>query len=98
MVSAAGMQGCVEQLEENDMAEESGPRHGVEGIVEDVKGKAKEVIGKVTGKDHLEDEGRVQQEKADAQRDVAEHEARAEAARAEAAAREAEQRTEQGQQ
>jgi uncharacterized protein YjbJ (UPF0337 family) len=80
------------------MAEESGPRHGVEGIVEDVKGKAKEVAGKVTGKGHLEEEGRAQQEKADAQRDVAEHEARAEAARGEAAAHEVEQRTEQRQQ
>ena len=78
------------------MAEDSGAKHGVEGIVEDVKGKAKEVIGKVTGKEHLEDEGRAQQEKADAQRDVAQHEAQAEAARAKAAAREAEQRAEQG--
>jgi uncharacterized protein YjbJ (UPF0337 family) len=78
------------------MAEEkSGAKHGVEGIVEDVKGKAKEVVGKITGKEHLEDEGRAQQDKADAQRDVAENEARAEAARAEAAMHEAEQRAEQ---
>jgi uncharacterized protein YjbJ (UPF0337 family) len=77
------------------MDQDSGAKHGVEGIVEDVKGKAKEVVGKVTGKEHLEDEGRAQQEKADAQRDVAEHEARAEAARAEAATHEAEQRVEQ---
>ncbi len=77
------------------MAEDSGTKHGVDGIIEDVKGKAKEVIGKVTDKEHLEDEGRAQQEKASAQRDVAEHEARAEAARAEAAAHDAEQRVEQ---
>jgi uncharacterized protein YjbJ (UPF0337 family) len=77
------------------MSEKSGAQHGAEGIVEDIKGKAKEVVGKVTGKEHLEDEGRAQQEKADAQRDVAEHEAKAEAARTEAAAREAEQRVQQ---
>lgn len=77
------------------MAEKSGPKHGAEGVVEDVKGKAKEVAGKLTGKEHLEDEGRAQQAKADAQRDVAEHEARADAARAEAATREGEQRIEQ---
>ena len=77
------------------MAEDSGVEHGVDGIVEDVKGKAKEVIGKVTGKQHLEDEGRAQQDKADAQRNVAEHEAKAEAARADAATHEAEQRVEQ---
>jgi uncharacterized protein YjbJ (UPF0337 family) len=77
------------------MEQDSGARHGVDGVVEDVKGKAKEVVGKVTGKEHLEDEGRAQQDKADAQRDVAEHEARAEGARAEAAAHEAEQRVQQ---
>jgi uncharacterized protein YjbJ (UPF0337 family) len=80
------------------MAEDSGVEHGVDGIVEDVKGKAKEVIGKVTGKQHLEDEGRAQQDKADAQRNVAEHEAKAEAARADAATHEAEQRVEQARQ
>jgi uncharacterized protein YjbJ (UPF0337 family) len=74
------------------MAEDSGVEHGVDGIVEDVKGKAKEVIGKVTGKQHLEDEGRAQQDKADAQRNVAEHEAKAEAARADAATHEAAER------
>jgi uncharacterized protein YjbJ (UPF0337 family) len=80
------------------MSEKSGAEHGVEGIIEDVKGKAKEVVGKVTGKDHLEDEGRAQQDKADAQRDVAQHEAQAETSRAEAATHEAEQRAEQGKQ
>jgi uncharacterized protein YjbJ (UPF0337 family) len=73
----------------------SGPKAGAEGIVEDVKGKAKEVAGKVTNNDALADEGRAQQEKADAKRDVAEHEAKAEAARAEASMHEAEQRVQQ---
>ena len=30
------------------MTKDSGPEHGAKGIVEDVKGKAKEVIGKVS--------------------------------------------------
>jgi len=80
------------------MSEDSGAKHGIDGVVEDVKGKAKEVIGKLTGKEHLEDEGRAQQAKADAQRDVAEHEAKAEVARAEASTHEAEQRVEQARQ
>lgn len=80
------------------MAEKSGPRAGVEGIVEDVKGKAKEVAGRVTGHDELEDEGQAQQDKARSERDVAEHEAKAEGARAEASEREAEQRLHQARQ
>ena len=74
------------------MTEESGPKAGMDGIVEDVKGKVKEVAGRVTGSDELEDEGQAQQEKASAKRDVAEHEAKAEAKRAEASEKEAEQR------
>jgi uncharacterized protein YjbJ (UPF0337 family) len=77
------------------MAEKSGPKHGAEGIVEDVKGKAKEVAGKVSGNQHLENEGRAQQDKAASQREVAQREAQAEKARAEAAAKEAQQRVEQ---
>jgi uncharacterized protein YjbJ (UPF0337 family) len=77
------------------MAEESGPKSGVEGVVEDVKGRMKEAAGAVAGNDRLRDEGEAQQGKASAQRDVAEHEAKAEKARAEAAAREAEQRSHQ---
>ncbi|KAA1250299.1 CsbD family protein [Mycobacterium simiae] len=63
------------------MAEKSGPREGVEGVVEGAKGKAKEVIGAVTGRDDLKHEGQAQQDKADAQRDAAKKEAEAEAAR-----------------
>jgi uncharacterized protein YjbJ (UPF0337 family) len=86
------------RTKEVGMTENSGAKHGVDGVVEDVKGKAKEVIGKVTGNEHVEEEGRAQQEKADAQRDVAEHEAKAEMARAEAAGHEADQRVEQARQ
>jgi uncharacterized protein YjbJ (UPF0337 family) len=77
------------------MAEESGPKAGLKGIVEDVKGKAKEVVGKATGNEELEREGGAQQDKAASEREVAEHEAKAEAARGEAQLHEAEQRVHQ---
>jgi uncharacterized protein YjbJ (UPF0337 family) len=79
----------------NEPQEKTGPESAVAGVVEDIKGKAKEVAGKLTNDENLRDEGRAQQEKAGAERDVAEHEARADAKRAEAAAREAEQRAHQ---
>ena len=78
-----------------NMASDSGPKSGAKGVVEDIKGKAKEVIGEVTGDDSKEREGRAQQDKAQSQRDVAEHEAKAEAARSEASVHEAEQRMHQ---
>jgi uncharacterized protein YjbJ (UPF0337 family) len=77
------------------MANDSGPKSGAKGVVEDIKGKAKEVIGEVTGDDSKEREGRAQQEKAQSQRDVAEHEAKADAARSQASLHEAEQRMHQ---
>lgn len=74
---------------------ETGPEAGIKGIVEEVKGRAKEAVGAVTGNDELRREGDAQQKKADAQREVAAKEAEAEKARAEATAREAEQRSHQ---
>ena len=74
---------------------DSGPKSGVKGVVEDVKGKAKEAVGAITNNDRLQNEGEAQQEKADAERDVAKHEAKAEAARAEEREKEAEQRAAQ---
>jgi uncharacterized protein YjbJ (UPF0337 family) len=59
----------------------SGPEEAVKGVVEDVKGKAKEAVGTVTGRNDLTQEGKAQQDKADAQRDAAQKEAEAEAAR-----------------
>ena len=76
----------------------SGPESGAKGIVEDVKGKVKEAAGALTGKDELEREGEAQQEKAEAQREVAAKEAEAEKARVETAAREAEQKSHQARQ
>ena len=75
---------------------DSGPEAGAKGIVEEVKGKAKEAVGAVSGHDELRREGRAQQEKADSEREVAAKEAEAEKARAEAAAHESEQRSHQG--
>lgn len=73
----------------------SGPEAAIEGVVEEVKGKVKEAAGVLTGQDELRREGRAQQEKAEASRDVAKKEAEAEKARAVASAREAEQRSHQ---
>ena len=52
-------------------------------MVEDVKGRAKEAAGAVTGTKSLHQEGQAQQDKAAAQRDVAAKEAAAEASAAE---------------
>lgn len=73
----------------------SGPEEGVKGVVEDVKGKTKEAVGTVTGRDDLVREGKAQQDKADAQKDAAKKEAEAEAARAGAKTAEKRQSAEQ---
>ncbi|KIU16263.1 CsbD family protein [Mycolicibacterium llatzerense] len=73
----------------------TGPEEAVRGVVEGVKGKAKEVIGTVIGRDDLVREGQAQQDKADAQRDAAKKEAEADAARAGAKIAEARERAEQ---
>lgn len=71
----------------------SGPEEAIKGIVEDVKGKAKEIIGIVTNRDGLRQEGRAQQEKAQAARNVAKKEAEAASARAAEQAAEARQKS-----
>ncbi|MET9486102.1 CsbD family protein [Nocardia sp. NPDC006630] len=73
----------------------SGPREGLEGVVEGVKGKAKEAAGAVLGNDDLREEGRAQQDKADSQREAAQKEAAAEKERAVAALDEQRQRAHQ---
>ena len=45
----------------------SGPEAAIKGIVEDVKGKAKEIIGIVVNHEDLRKEGSAQQEKAEAE-------------------------------
>ncbi|ART71622.1 CsbD family protein [Mycobacterium dioxanotrophicus] len=66
----------------------SGPQEAVRGVVEDAKGKAKEAVGTVTGRDDMVREGKAQQDKADAQQDAAKKEAQADSARAGAKAAE----------
>lgn len=73
----------------------SGPQEAIRGVVEDVKGKAKEAAGTVTGRDDLVREGQAQQDKAEAQRDAAKKEAEAEKARANAKVEEQRERAHQ---
>jgi uncharacterized protein YjbJ (UPF0337 family) len=87
---------CSLSLRGSTMAKnESGPEAGAKGVVEGVKGSIKEAAGALAGDDRLKAEGRAQQDKADAQRDVSAKEAEAEKARATADAYEAEQRAHQ---
>ncbi|WP_216909256.1 CsbD family protein [Nocardia sp. NBC_01377] len=73
----------------------SGPREAVEGVIEDIKGRAKEAAGAVTGDRDLKDEGSAQQDKAASQREAARKEAEAESARAAADLNEARQAAKQ---
>ncbi|BCZ23493.1 CsbD family protein [Mycobacterium senriense] len=73
----------------------SGPIELVRGIVEDALGKTKQVIGIIIGNDGLIDEGKAQQDKADAQRSAGKKEAAAEKARGKAKAYEERERAEQ---
>lgn len=77
------------------MSDKSGPEEGIEGVVEGAKGKVKEVAGAVVGNDDLKEEGRAQQDKADAQREAAKKEAEAESARGSAEVNEQRQRAHQ---
>jgi uncharacterized protein YjbJ (UPF0337 family) len=77
------------------MADESGPEAGVKDVTEDIKGKAKEAVGAVTDNESLKTEGQAQQDKANAEREVAAREAEAEKARGQAAAAAAEERAHQ---
>jgi len=74
---------------------DTGPKAAVEGVVEDIKGRAKEAYGSLTGDEDKKREGEAQQMKADAERDVAKEEAKAEKSRAKAEALEAQQRAHQ---
>jgi uncharacterized protein YjbJ (UPF0337 family) len=74
-------------------ARKNAAEEAVKGAVEGVKGKAKEAVGTVTGRDDLTREGKDQQDKADAQRDAAKKEAES----ARAGARAAEERQKQNQ-
>lgn len=75
--------------------QKGGPHEAVEGAVEGVKGKIKEVGGAVTGRSDLKREGEAQQDKADAQRDAGKKEAEADAARGAAKGAEERQKSNQ---
>jgi uncharacterized protein YjbJ (UPF0337 family) len=67
----------------------------IRGVVDDVVGKAKEVVGTVAGRNDWITEGQAQQDKAEALRTAAKKEVQADKARAEAKVHEARQRAEQ---
>lgn len=73
----------------------SGPVELVRGIVEDVLGRTKQVIGIIIGNKDLVNEGKAQQDKAEAQREAGKKEAAAEKARGKAKVHEARERAEQ---
>ena len=73
----------------------NGLLEAVRGVVEGAIGKAKEVIGALTGRNDLFSEGQAQQDKAEAQRNAGKKEAQAEKARAEAKVHEAREQAEQ---
>lgn len=66
-----------------------------DNITENLKGTAKEIAGRFSDDEDLEEEGRAQQEKARKREDAEAKEAEAVADRKEAAGREAEQRRNQ---
>ncbi|OBA63269.1 general stress protein CsbD [Mycobacterium sp. 1100029.7] len=67
----------------------------IKGVVDDVIGRAKEVVGTVAGRNDWITEGQAQQEKAEALRNAGKKEAQAEKARIEANNHEARERAEQ---
>ena len=73
----------------------SGPVELVRGIIEDVFGRTKQIIGIIIGRDDLVKEGRAQRDKADAQRSAGRKEAEAEKARGKAKMHESRERAEQ---
>lgn len=73
----------------------NGPVELVRGIVEDALGKTKQVIGIIFGNDGLIEEGKAQQDKAEAQRNAGKKEAAADKARAKAKGYEERERAEQ---
>ena len=74
---------------------QSGLAEAVKGVVEDTKGRIKVIIGAVIGRNDLVDEGRAQQDKAEAQRNAAKKEAAADKARGKAKVQEERQKAEQ---
>ena len=96
MISDGQIARCrMKEANREESMGKSGPEEAVKGVVEGVKGKAKEALGTVTGRDDLAREGQAQQDKGDAQRDAGKKEAEAESARAGAKAAEERQKANQ---
>lgn len=60
---------------------DNGLVEGIKGVIEDAIGKTKEIVGILINNESLRKEGRAQQDKAQAQREVAKKQAQAEVAR-----------------
>jgi len=70
----------------------SGPIAALRALVDGSVGLTKQVIGILIGNDRLQEQGKAQVDKAEAEKDVAQKEAEAEKARAEAKTQEARQK------
>lgn len=79
----------------SDHNRHSRPVEGAKGVVENLKGKVKEAVGAVTGRDNLTREGHAQQDKGQSDLEAARKEAEADKARLEARAAEERQKFEQ---
>jgi uncharacterized protein YjbJ (UPF0337 family) len=73
----------------------SGPIEFVRGIVEDALGRTKQVVGIIIGNNDLINQGKAQQDKAEAQREAGRKEAEAEKARSKAKLHESRERAQQ---
>ncbi len=86
----APVDGAAAERSGTEMADET--KQDPENILEDVKGKAKEIVGDITGDEDMKQEGEAQQDEAEALDEAAQKRAEAEEAEEEAARREAERR------
>ena len=77
------------------MGTKSGPQEAIEGIVEETKGKIKEILGIIFDRDGLKKEGQAQQDKGKSLRNAVKKEVQAESARTAAKASEAREKANQ---
>jgi uncharacterized protein YjbJ (UPF0337 family) len=77
------------------MRTKSGPQQAIEGIVEETKGKIREILGIIFDNHDLKKAGQAQQDKGKSLRDAGKKEAQADSARAAAKASEAREKAHQ---
>jgi uncharacterized protein YjbJ (UPF0337 family) len=77
------------------MRTKSGPREAIEGVVEETKGKIKEILGIIFDRDELKKEGQAQQDKGKSLRNAVKKEVAADSARSAAKASEAREKAHQ---